>query len=56
MGLCLTKNTMGHLEREKREVSPDVVRVRVRPDHVFEPASVDLEIVLGVTPTTDAVT
>ena len=45
---------VGVLEREKREVSPDVVRVWVRPDCVFEPASSDLVIIGRITPTTKA--
>ena len=41
-------------EGVKREISPDVVRGWIFPDYVFEPASEDLKIVGGVTPTTDA--
>ena len=41
-------------EGVKREVSPNVVRGWIFPDYVFEPASEDLKIVGGVTPTTDA--
>ena len=36
------------------EVPPDVVRVWIRPDLVFEPAGVDLEIVFGITPAAEA--
>jgi len=42
-------------EREEREVPPDVVRVRVHPDDVFETTVVDLEVVLGITPAANAV-
>jgi len=45
----------GVIEREKRKVSPDVVRGRVSPDYIFEPSGSDLIIVGGVTPATDAV-
>ena len=44
---------VGASVRVKREVSPDTVRVWIRPDYVFEPAGGDLIIVGGVTPTTD---
>ena len=44
----------GVIEWEKRKVPPDMVRDRIRPDYVFEPASGDLIIVGGVTPTTNA--
>jgi len=40
--------------REKREVPPDVVRVWIHPDLVFEPAGIDLKIVVGITPATNA--
>ena len=40
--------------REKRVVPPDVVRVRIHPDLVFEPAGKDLIIVVGITPATNA--
>ena len=45
---------VGILERVKREVPPDVIGVWIRPEDVFEPASVDLIIVSGVAPTTNA--
>jgi len=48
-------NDLGVSKRVKREVSPDVMGGRIRPDHVFETAVVDLEIVLGITPATNAV-
>jgi len=41
-------------EWEKREVSPDAVRAWIRQSKVSEPAIMDLEIVVGVTPTTNA--
>jgi hypothetical protein len=49
---CERGRDVGAIERVKREVSPDVVRVRIRPDYVFEPASGDLIIVGGIAPTT----
>ena len=44
----------GVSKREQREVSPDVVRAWIRQDYVFKPASRDLVIVGGVTPSTNA--
>ena len=44
---------VGVTERVKREVPPDVMGVWIRHDHVFEPAGVDLEIIVGVTPATN---
>ena len=53
---CEWGNDGGIIEREKRKISPDVVRGRVWPDYVFEPAGSDLIIIGGVTPATEAVT
>ena len=45
----------GVVERVKGEVPPDMVRGWVRPDYIFESASLDLKIVGGVTPATETV-
>ena len=44
---------VGASERENREVSPDVVRARIRQDYVFEPSGRDLVIVSRVPPGTN---
>ena len=41
-------------ERRDGEVPSDVVRVWVCPDYVFEAAGIDLIIICGVTPATNA--
>jgi len=40
-------------EREKREVPPDVMRVWIHPDLVFESAGIDLIIIFRIAPTTN---
>ena len=47
-------NGIGAVERLNREVSPDAVRVWIRPDYVFEPAGIDLVIIGGIAPATNA--
>ena len=45
----------GASERERCEFSPDVMRDWIGSDHVFEPAGIDLVIIGGVAPATNAV-
>ena len=48
------RGQIGVGEWEKREVPPDVVRVWIRPDLVFEPAGIDLIIIGGIAPAANA--
>ena len=43
----------GVQQREKREVSPNVVRGRISHDHIFESAGKNLIIVGGIAPCTN---
>lgn len=51
--VCERTSTVGVGERELGKVPHDVMRGRVRPDHVLETAGGDLVVVVGVTPSTD---
>ena len=47
-------NKVGVGVRIKREVPPDVMRGWVRSDLVFESTGIDLVIIFGITPATNA--